>query len=388
MQKCKDDFDPNYRKKPCAINSCSCPACISAMLFASSKLRLMNRLRILNYIVYNHMSVPPLVSILIIAWNSERYLSVCLDTLLAQTHKDFEIVIIDNGSIDQEYLDELEENYFDLKLTIKKINKNLGFAVANNIGARLARGKYLVLLNADAFPEPDWLEQLVRVAEEKPEFTFFASRQIQANSPDLLDGTGDEYHITGLAWRQNYNHPSNKYGTESGEVFSACAAAALYLRDDFIKVGGFDEDYFSYHEDVDLSFRLRLAGGRCLYVPQAVVYHVGSASTSKGSDFAFYHGHRNLVWTYFKDMPSPLFWFYLPLHMLMNIYLSAVFLLREKRVVILKSKIDAFRALPVMLRKRKHVQQMRTVGSREIYRVLTKELLAPHWASRERNIKK
>jgi GT2 family glycosyltransferase len=329
----------------------------------------------------------PFISIIIVAWNSEAYLLRCFTSLLEQTFQNFEVVLVDNGSVDNA-IDELKPDNYKFPITIKKLHKNMGFAVANNIGARLARGKYLALLNADAFPEPDWLEQLIRAAEKNPEFTFFASRQIQANAPELLDGTGDEYHITGLAWRQNYNHPSNKYGLESGEVFSACAAAALYSRDDFIKVGGFDEDYFSYHEDVDLSFRLRLVGGRCLYVPQAVVHHVGSASTSKGSDFAFYHGHRNLVWTYFKDMPSNLFWYYLPLHMLMNIYLSAVFLLREKRVVVLKSKIDAFRTLPVMLQKRKCVQQMRTVGFREIYRVLTKDLLAPHWASRERIVKR
>jgi GT2 family glycosyltransferase len=232
------------------------------------------------------MPVSPLVSVIIVIWNSKKYLPACLDALLAQTNKDFEIVIMDNGSTDLEYLD-LEENYPELEMTIKKLNENLGFAVANNIGARLARGKWLALLNADAFPEPDWLEQLLRAADDNPEFTFFASRQIQANTPELLDGTGDTYHVSGLAWRQNYNHPVSKYGIQSGEVFSACAAAALYLRDDFIKVGGFDEDYFSYHEDVDLGFRLRLIGGRCLYVPQAVVYHVGSASTGKTSDFAF-----------------------------------------------------------------------------------------------------
>jgi len=150
-------------------------------------------------------------------------------------------------------------------------------------------------------------------------------------------------------------------------------------------VGGFDTDYFSYFEDVDLSFRLRLAGGRCLYVPTAVVHHLGSASTGLASDFALYHGHRNLVWTYFKDMPSLLFWLYLPLHISMNIYLSLAFLIRDKRSIVLKSKIDALRGLPSILGKRKHVQQLRTVETGEIYRVINRELFAPHRASRARS---
>lgn len=318
----------------------------------------------------------PLISIIVVAWNSKLYLSHCLSSLSRQTVQDFEVILVDNGSTDNS-LDNVKSQWPDLHLVVERLNENLGFAVANNIGARLAHGKYLALLNADAFPEPDWLEQLLKATENNPQFTFFASRQIQANTPELLDGTGDAYHVSGLAWRQNQNRLASKYGAQSCEVFGACAAAALYTRDDFIKVGGFDEDYFSYFEDVDLSFRLRLAGGRCLYIPQAVVYHVGSASTGNDSDFSIYHGYRNLVWTFFKDMPASLFWVYLPHHILMNIYVSAVFLLRRKRSIILKAQMDAFRALPAILRKRRQVQQTRTVSSREIQRVMTKEPFIP-----------
>ena len=332
----------------------------------------------------NSQKPNPNIYVIIVCWNSANYLSRCLNSLSAQTNRNFEVIIVDNDSKDNSAV-RLEENHPDLDLRVEHLGSNKGFAVANNIGARLARGKWLALLNADAFPEPDWLEQLIRAADDNSEFTFFASRQIQANTPELLDGTGDAYHVSGLAWRQNYNHLASKYGVQSGEVFSACAAAALYLRDDFIKVGGFDEDYFSYFEDVDLSFRLRLIGGRCFYVSQAVVHHVGSASTGKASDFAFYHGHRNLVWTFFKDMPAALFWVYLPFHMLMNIFFSVSFFFKGKGNIVLKSKIDAFRALPATLRKRKHIQQSRTVSAQEIHRVIIKGLFAPYRAARERN---
>ena len=315
------------------------------------------------------ISVP--ISVLLVTWNNSIYFAKCLDCLTTQTIKNFEIIIVDNGSTDG-FINKLENRWAELDIHIVRLDSNLGFAVANNIGARLARGKYLALLNADAFPEPDWLEQLMKASEDNSDFTFFSSRQIQANTPDLLDGTGDTYHVSGLAWRQNYNRPTSENGFQSGEVFSACAAAALYSRDDFLRVGGFDEDYFSYFEDVDLSFRLRLIGGRCLYVPQAVVYHVGSASTGTDSDFSIYHGYRNLVWTFFKDMPISLFWIYLPRHLLMILYKSAVFLIRRKRGIILRSQIDAFRALPAILRKRKQVQRSRKVSSKEIQRVMTK----------------
>ena len=316
----------------------------------------------------------PFVSIVIVTWNNRTLLNRCLVSLSAQTYKNFEVIIVDNSS-SNDILEGLEQNTEPLSLRIEKLSSNQGFAVANNIGARLARGQWLALLNADAFPEPDWLERLLEAAETFPN-AFFASRQIQANSPDLLDGEGDVYHVSGLAWRRGYgSQVQEKYEVE--EIFSACAAAALYPHQEFLCVGGFDEDFFSYHEDVDLGFRLRLQGLRCYYVPQAVVHHVGSASTGKHSDFAIYHGHRNLVWTYVKNMPAPLFWIFLSLHLFANLTTVLRFWTVGKGKVVWRAKIDAFKALGSMLRKRKKIQQGRRVSVVAIYRAMETNLLAP-----------
>jgi GT2 family glycosyltransferase len=322
-----------------------------------------------------------LVSIVIVYWNNARYLQGCLDCLSQQTFQDFEIFIIDNGSMDGG-LDNLEEKYPQLKLLIERLPENKGFAWANNLGAKLARGTWLALLNTDAFPKSDWLEKLLDATSRYPDFTFFSSRQIQFHQPDILDGAGDEYHISGLAWRRFYNYPAQTYGLHEEEVFSACAAAALYKREDFLKVEGFDESYFSYFEDVDLSFRLRLAGGRCLYVPQAVVHHVGSASTGKTSNFAVYHAHRNLVWTFFKNMPGLLFWLYLPLHILVNVLFVASFLLKRRGTTILRAKWDALLYLPAIIRQRKKIQSSRKVSIRKLRQAMNRELSAPYTVTR------
>jgi len=315
-----------------------------------------------------------LVSILIVIWNSALHLSRCLDSLLEQSYKNSEIIIIDNGSSDGG-IDDIKDKYSCLHIRIKKLDKNTGFAIANNIGARMARGKWLALLNADAFPESDWLENLLEAAKQYPN-AFFASQQIQANTPDLLDGEGDIYHISGLAWRRNYGYPLRaKAKTE--EIFSPCAAAALYPRRAFLDVGGFDEDYFAYHEDVDLSFRLRLHGLDAYYVPQATVHHIGSASTGKLSDFAVYHGHRNLVWTYFKNMPSPLFWLYLPSHFLINLYFLLSFSVKGRGKIIWKAKIDAIKRLGKMWRKRKKIQTNRIASTGDINQALEHNFFLP-----------
>lgn len=319
----------------------------------------------------------PLVSIVIVCWNSSKYLPRCLESLSLQTFQEFEVIIVDNGSADGS-TEGLEKKYPRLRLRVERLPSNLGFAAANNVGARAAQGTWLVLLNADAFPEPTWLEEMIRASREHPEMASFSSRQIRAANPELLDGAGDAYHVSGLAWRIGLGYPSAEYGLMSAEIFSACAAAAMYLRQAFLDVDGFDEDFFSYFEDVDLGFRLQLRGYRCLFVSGAVVHHVGSATFGERSDFAFYHSHRNLVWTFVKNMPSILLWFHLPEHFLANLIYLLYYSLRGRGNVLLRAKRDAILGLPMALRKRKAIQVRRQVSFRALTRCMERGLLQPY----------
>jgi GT2 family glycosyltransferase len=286
-------------------------------------------------------------------------------------------VIIDNGSTDSGLLD-LNRKYPELDLSIKHLESNQGFAVANNIGVRLAHGKWLALLNSDAFPEPDWLEKLLQAAEDNPDFTSFSSRQIQANHPEFLDGAGDAYHVSGLAWRIGLGYPSDQYGLDSKELFSPCAAAAMYLREAFLEVGGFDEDFFSYFEDIDLGFRLQLRGYRCLYVPGAVVHHIGSATFGERSDFAFYYSHRNLILTFVKNMPSAMFWRYLPAHFIANLIYVAYYTVRGRGRVLWHAKYDALKELPKFIRKRREIHKHLRASASDLMRVMQHGWLQPY----------
>jgi GT2 family glycosyltransferase len=319
----------------------------------------------------------PLISVVIVCWNSGNHLPRCLESLSRQTFQDFETIIVDNGSQDDS-VDHLEERYPNIKMRVERLAKNLGFTAGNNIGARLAQGQWLVLLNADAFPEPAWLAELLKASEENPAFTSFSSRQLQAGHPEILDGAGDVYHVSGMAWRIDLGYPSESYGLEPAEIFSPCGAAAMYLREAFLALGGFDEDFFSYFEDVDLGFRLQLCGHRCLYVPQAVVHHVGSASFGQRSDFAFYHSHRNLIWTYVKNMPSKMFWLHMPEHILANLIYLFFYALRGRGKVLFKAKYDALKGLSIARKKRNTIQRERKVSNVALGRVMEHGLLKPY----------
>jgi GT2 family glycosyltransferase len=317
----------------------------------------------------------PLVSIVVVNWNGADVLPRCLETLTAQVYENYEIIVVDNGSNDHS-VDDLDSLWPDIKVI--RLEKNKGFAVANNIGARLARGTWLALVNNDAFPEPDWLAVLIEAARKHPDFSFFGSRLVQFDDSRLLDGTGDVFHVSGLAWRRHYNHHVKSVDHKVEEVFGPCAAAALYSREAFWQVGGLEEDFFSYHEDVDLAFRLRLSGHRCLYIPNAVVRHVGSASSGKRSDLSVYYGHRNLVWSYFQNMPSALFWKYLPAHLFVNLTFLLYYSLRGQPGAIWRAKWDALRGLPGALKKRRSIQDQRKVDISEISRVIEHGWIEPY----------
>jgi GT2 family glycosyltransferase len=300
------------------------------------------------------------VAVVIVNWNAGDLLSRCLEALGRQTRPPDKVIVVDNASSDQSLtsaglaLHALQTRH-DAELI--RLPENTGFARANNIAARAARQfDAIALLNPDAFPEPAWLEALVAAAGRHPDVAAFASQMRLDASPDRLDGAGDSYHVSGRAWRNGHQAPCAEWPAADAEVFAPCAAAALYRRNAFEEVGGFDEQFFCYFEDVDLAFRLRLRGYRCLYVHSAVVRHVSSASSGYRSDFAVYHGERNAVWTFVKNMPPLLFWLYLPQHLALNLAALFFYPMRAQGKAVWRAKIDALRGLPSVLTRRRAVQ--------------------------------
>ncbi len=308
------------------------------------------------------MSTIP-VSVIVLNWNGALILPCCLNALQAQTFRDFETIVVDNASTDHS-ADEVEACWPSVQVI--RLPENTGFCAGNNRGALAARGDWLAFLNNDAFPDPHWLEALLEAAHNHPNFTFFASRLHKPDSLNEIMNAGDQYHASGLAWQRARNQPTLLSFLTTTEVFSACAAAALYRRDHFLQAGGFDEDYFSHFEDVDLGFRLRLLGGRCLYVPDAVVYHLESASFGFESQPVVYQVQRNLVWTYFKNMPGRLFYQYLLAHLVSNLIFIIYYSLHGRTRAVWRAKWDALRGLPWALKKRHQIQSQRKIAPEAI----------------------
>lgn len=320
----------------------------------------------------------PKVTVIIVNWNCQRFLGRCLSALLSQTVPPYEIILVDNASADASV--DIVRRFPTVRLLTQ--SENLGFSRGNNFGlaAATADVEWIALLNPDAFVDPSWLECLLSAARDYPTFDVFGSKLVDAADTMVMDGGGDVYHMSGLVWRRGHGASLTSFMDQAREIFSPCAAAALYRRSALVGAGGFDEDYFCYVEDVDLGFRLRLRGHRCLYVPDSVAYHVGSAVTGKRSDFSVYHGHRNAVWTFIKNVPGGLFWVLLPLHVLLNVVTVIYFSMRGQSKVIFRAKWDAIKGIPKMWRKRKQIQRHRVASVGAIWRTMDKRVI-PDWRS-------
>lgn len=315
------------------------------------------------------------IAIIVVNHNSGDDLKHCLEGVRAQTLQPRRVVIVDNASTDHS-LHAAQDVLPDAEWI--RLDTNTGFAAANNLAARRVPDcRWLALLNPDAVPEPDWLQALMDAAAAHPEHVFFGSRLIQYDDPERLDGTGDVYHASGLAWRRDHGARVARCRRQTGEVFSPCAAAALYDRNLFLEAGGFDEKFFAYFEDTDLAMRLRLRGHSCLYVHSARVRHAGWGASRRGDFFPVYHAHRNLVWTFVKNMPAPLFWKYLPAHLALNVFSLVWFSLKGQPAVIFKAKWDALKGLPGAWRERRIIQKDIRVDWRDLERVMNRNWLDP-----------
>ncbi len=313
---------------------------------------------------------PPEVSVVIVTWNGRVHLDACLTAVAAQEGIEAETILVDNGSTDGT-VDYVRQRFPWVRLVV--LRDNHGFAGGNNAGVRDARGRYVALLNNDTIPGAGWLRALRDGLDESAGIALATSRIVYMHDTGIIDSAGDGLFRWGGAFKRHHGAPFD-VANDSREVFGVCGAACLMPRAVFEELGGFDEDFFASHEDVDLSYRARLLGYRCRYVANAIVRHHGSATLGRVSAFAVFHGQRNLEWMYAKNTPFSLLVRTLPGHVLYNVAAAAHFARLGLLGTFVRAKVAALAGLPRMLRKRAAVQRTRRVTAAAIW-----QQLEPRW---------
>jgi GT2 family glycosyltransferase len=308
------------------------------------------------------------VAVVIPNWNGNDFIVDCLGSLMKQSQA-ATVIVVDNGSSDGS--DKLVEKKFP-SVTLLKLPSNLGFAGGVNHGIQYALEHdftHIALFNNDAVAEPDWLEKLVKAMDANPKLGIVTGKFMKMDKQHI-DSTGDFCRLNGMpSPRGRGDRDKGQYDTAE-YVFGATGGASLYRAKMFQDIGLFDEDFFAYFEDVDISFRAQLAGWKVWYTPEAVAYHHIGGTSSKLGSFSRFHSVKNFIYLYNKNMPGWLFWRYkLPFFWkLTRMKLGSI---RDGQFgAYLKGFFTGLGHMPVTLQKRRKIQNSRKVSTAYIYELL------------------
>jgi GT2 family glycosyltransferase len=322
----------------------------------------------------------PRVSVVIPNLNGRNLLGDCLASLDKQTFRDFEVVLVDNGSDDRS-VDFVKDNFRWVKKIIEN-SENLGFAGATNQGIAVSQGELIALLNNDTEAHPEWLGEMVRAADHNPGAGMFASKTLFFDDRKVIDTTGHLFYPDGLNRGRGRLEVDEGQYDDKIDVFFPSGCAALYRKSMLDEIGLFDEHHFAYGDDTDIGIRGRLAGWTCLFVPTAIVYHHYSVTTGVYSPAKVYLVERNRIWIVWKYFPASRL-LLSPYYTLLRYAFQLYGAIRGKGAAgeftreysawklfraVLKAYMSAFLGFPRVMRERRRMMKLKKVPSEEISR--------------------
>lgn len=308
------------------------------------------------------------VTVVIPNWNGKGLLEPCLDSLYRQEFQDFETIVVDNGSTDGS-VPFLQERFPQVRVI--RFENNAGFSAAVNAGILSADSSYVALLNNDTEVHPLWLKELVEALEGDPQAGSAASKILFFSDPSSVNSAGDEFSLFGVAYQRRLMGGDTALFNETRYVFSPCGAAALYRRELFEKIGLFDESFFAYQEDVDFGFRSQLVGYRCLFAPDAVVYHKYHMTSSKVTNLWIYLRERNKYFVLIKNLPGKFFPVCLPLFLLHEMFGLLQAIWQGHIRVYFTARIGVCHYLPQLLRSRHQIQRNRLASDAYLFGIMS-----------------
>jgi len=307
----------------------------------------------------------PLVTVVIPNWNGKKFLEVCLPSLVIQTFKNFEVIVIDNGSNDGS-LEYILNNFPEFKIIA--LPENIGFSPAVNLGIKDSQGTYIFMLNNDTKVDKKCIEELVTVLEKKKDVGMVAAKMLNFYNPKLIDSAGDYIDVVGHANNIGIGEKDSAEYNKEDYVFLVTGGGSLIRKELFDRVGLFDDDYFAYFEDVDLGLRAQMQGYKGYYQPKAVIHHIHMATSKRNPEFKEYLQYRNMTQTIIKDFPASLLkkdWNWLRA-ILVNLNTIRYLFSIGYGIAALKAEWYVLTHISALLKKRKDVQSRMVVSDEYI----------------------
>ena len=309
----------------------------------------------------------PEISVIILNWNGKDFLDDCLGALRRQTFRDFETILVDNGSRDGS-VEYIRKHFPEVNLLA--LPENLGFAGGNIAGYAQARGELIVLLNNDTEAHPSWLEEIHRASESHTKAGSFASKMMYFDDRSRVENCGFDLGISGVTVDLGRGELDGPDWTQSRKVFGGCGGAVALRHKMLEQIGFLDPDFFMTYEDLDLSFRAQLCGFECVYLPKAIVYHRYRATNQKTPSRQVFYSQRNIELAYLKNMPLGLILRSAPQRFLYEVGAAIYFSKQGAGFAFLRAKLEVLKCLPATLRKRSEIQKKRTITDSQLRSVM------------------
>lgn len=318
----------------------------------------------------------PEISVIVVNWNGKHFLEECLSALRRQTFRDFETILVDNGSQDGS-VEYIRAQFPEVRLVA--LPDNLGFTGGNIAGYELAGGELIVLLNNDTEAHSGWLEEIHKGSVAYPEAGSFASKMMYFGERKRIENCGFEVGIGGTTMDLGRDELDGPGWACSRRVFGACGGAVAYRRRMLENIGFLDPDFFMIYEDVDLSFRAQLRGYECVYIPGAVVYHRYRATIKTRPALQVFYSQRNIEFVYLKNMPMGLILRSVPQRLLYEMGAAIYFFKSGSGGAFFRAKVDVLRRLPFLFGKRREIQRGRTVTNSQFRAMMRASNLTSKW---------
>jgi len=309
----------------------------------------------------------PEISVIIPNWNGKQFLEDCLGAMRGQTFRDFETILVDNGSTDGS-VEYVRQRFPEVNLS--PLPNNLGFTGGNIAGYAQAGGNLIVLLNNDTEAHPNWLEEIHSASRANPEAGSFASKMMYFDDRGRVENCGFDMGIAGATVDLGRDEIDGTTWSQPRKVFGGCGGAVAYRRKMLEEIGFLDPDFVMIYEDVDLSFRAQLRGYECVYVPGAIVYHRYRVTIGKAPSRQVFYSQRNIEFVYLKNMPLGLILRSAPQRLLYEVGAAIYFGRQGTGFAFLRAKLDVLRCLRSILRKRREIQKSRRLTNSQLRAIL------------------
>jgi len=318
----------------------------------------------------------PEISVIVVNWNGRHFLNDCLSGLRRQTFRDFETILVDNGS-DDGSVEHVRQHFPEVRLLA--LDSNQGFTGGNIAGYELARGNLIVLLNNDTEAHPQWLESIYRGSISYPDAGSFASKMMYFDNRKQIENCGFQLGKAGTTLELGRDEADGSKWMQPRTVFGGCGGAVAYRRSMLEEIGFFDPDFFMIYEDVDLSFRAQLSGYDCVYLPQAIVYHRYRSTLGRAPTVQVFYAQRNIEFVYLKNIPALMMLRSFPWRIAYELGAAAYFIRHGAGLSFARAKIEALKNLPDLLAKRRRIQRAKTRSNHQLRAMLQDSMFLPKW---------